>query len=100
MEPSSASITIQLPHIPEIARPRSLWTTLKDQFHMRGLEDDDEQDWWFASTAIPLIAATTAPLANVMSITALVMPWRDKIVLDAPLANGQLVQLGYSDPRW
>ena len=32
--------------------------------------------WWFASTAIPLLAATTGPLSNVLSIAALVTPWR------------------------
>ena len=37
-------------------------------FHMRPDDDDEPQDWWFCSTAIPLLAATTGPLANVMSI--------------------------------
>jgi len=34
------------------------------------------RDWWFASTAIPLLAATIGPLANVLSIAALVTRWR------------------------
>jgi potassium channel subfamily K len=38
--------------------------------------DEHEPDWWFASTAIPLLAATLGPLANVLSIAALVTPWR------------------------
>lgn len=32
--------------------------------------------WWFASTAIPLIAATFGPMANGFSICALVYSWR------------------------
>ncbi|KAK4660995.1 Potassium channel [Podospora pseudocomata] len=32
--------------------------------------------WWFASTAIPLIAATIGPFSNVLSIVSLVSPWR------------------------
>ena len=38
------------------------------RFHMRPADDDEPQSWWFCSTAIPLLAATTGPLANVMSI--------------------------------
>ncbi|KAJ5356105.1 Ion transport 2 [Penicillium concentricum] len=78
----------------------SLWEWIRSQFHMRPPEDDEPQSWWIASTAIPLIAATTGPLANVMSIVALVMPWRSKILShqDGPAANP--VQEGYPDPRW
>ena len=36
------------------------------------------RDWWFASTAIPLLAATTGPLANTLSIAALVTSWRNQ----------------------
>jgi hypothetical protein len=46
------------------------------KFRMRGYDDQDATDWWFASTAIPLLAATIAPLANVLSIAALVTYWR------------------------
>ncbi|KAK4541810.1 hypothetical protein LTR36_007342 [Oleoguttula mirabilis] len=46
------------------------------KFTLREWDDDEDQDWWFASTAIPLIAATIGPLANVMSIAALVTYWR------------------------
>ena len=38
------------------------------RFRMRPADDDEPQSWWFCSTAIPLLAATTGPLANVMSI--------------------------------
>ncbi|KAJ5413051.1 hypothetical protein N7465_005356 [Penicillium sp. CMV-2018d] len=66
---------------------------------MRPSEDDEPQSWWIASTAIPLVAATTGPLANVMSIVALVMPWRSKI-LSTDSAAGTSIQEGYPDPRW
>lgn len=46
------------------------------KFTLRPWDDDEEQDWWFASTAIPLLAATLGPLANVLSIAALVTSWR------------------------
>ena len=46
------------------------------KFTLRPWDDDEEQDWWFASTAIPLLAATIGPLANVFSIAALVTYWR------------------------
>ncbi|GAB7349089.1 hypothetical protein MBLNU459_g8042t2 [Dothideomycetes sp. NU459] len=46
------------------------------KFHLRPWDDDQEQDWWFAGTAIPLLAATLGPLANVLSIAALVTDWR------------------------
>lgn len=67
-------------------------------FRMR-LEDDDEpQDWWFASTAIPLLAATTGPLANVMSIAALITPWR--AAYDPDFIGQDSSATGYPDPRW
>jgi potassium channel subfamily K len=67
---------------------------------MRGYDDDDDTDWWFASTAIPLLAATMAPLANVLSIAALVTGWR--MSLDD--GKGGLLEefqgVPYRDPRW
>ncbi len=57
--------------------------------------------WWFASTAIPLVAATIGPLSNVLSIAALASPWR----LTLP-DNGQLPAgiddngVGITDPKW
>lgn len=50
------------------------------KFTLRDWDDDEEQDWWFASTAIPLLAATLGPLANVLSIAALVTSWRMCVV--------------------
>ncbi|KAI1640269.1 hypothetical protein F4809DRAFT_648060 [Biscogniauxia mediterranea] len=52
---------------------------------LRGKTDDLPQSWWFASTAVPLLAATQGPLSNVLSIAALVTAWK----LDLP-NNGQL----------
>ena len=46
------------------------------KFTLRPWDDDEYQDWWFAGTAIPLLAATIGPLANVFSIAALVTYWR------------------------
>lgn len=56
---------------------------------MRPHEDDEPKSWWIASTAIPLVAAAAGPLANVMSIVALVMPWRSKTIAreDGPAGN-------------
>ncbi|OJJ44369.1 hypothetical protein ASPZODRAFT_781006 [Penicilliopsis zonata CBS 506.65] len=80
---------------------RSLWRRLSTHFHMRPPDDDEPQTWWIASTAIPLIAAATGPLANVMSIVALVMPWRDTIIFDKPgPQDGTYLQVGIHDPKW
>ncbi|CAK4032143.1 voltage-gated potassium channel [Lecanosticta acicola] len=85
------------------------------RFHLREWDDDDEQDWWFASTAIPLLAATIGPLANVLSIAALVTSWRMCLVSDVSSSaeakacdwNGdtnalapQLMGHDFADPRW
>ena len=72
---------------------------------------EQEEGWWFASTAIPLIAATVGPLANVFSIAALVVSWRMSLVPggkdNEPNWDGDpstLVQevygFGFPDPRW
>ncbi|CAG7934899.1 unnamed protein product [Penicillium nalgiovense] len=78
----------------------SLWGRIRGRFHMRPPEDDEPQSWWIASTAIPLVAATTGPLANVMSVTALVVPWRSQILSYEDSTAGNLIQEGYPDPRW
>ncbi|OQE27767.1 hypothetical protein PENSTE_c004G05800 [Penicillium steckii] len=78
----------------------SLWDRFTRHFQMRPPEDEEPQSWWIASTAIPLVAAAAGPLANVMSIVALVMPWRSHIIskIDGPAGNW--VQEGYPDPHW
>ncbi|KAL4911352.1 hypothetical protein BDW74DRAFT_172814 [Aspergillus multicolor] len=67
---------------------------------MRPPDDDEPQDWWVASTAIPLAAATTGPLANLMSIVALVSPWRNNILWDRVGIDGTAVEVGFTDPKW
>lgn len=70
----------------------------KWKFHLRPDDDDQPQDWWFCSTAIPLLAATTGPLANVMSIAALVTSWRNNYDLANPGIDAD--STGFPDPRW
>jgi hypothetical protein len=76
----------------------------KHHLHMvklkfRADNDTDPADWWFASTAIPLIAATFAPMANVLSICALVVYWRNNVV-DPGNSLYQATSVGYKDPHW
>jgi len=81
------------------------------KFTLRPWDDDNEADWWFAGTAIPLVAATFAPLANVLSLAALVTSWRMCLVDDVDAAacpwdgnlNNILPDLNgtdFADPRW
>ena len=62
-------------------------------------KDGEESDWWFASTGIPLLAATLGPLANVSSIAALVTPWRQTNII-----NGERISdfngVPFDDPKW
>jgi potassium channel subfamily K len=67
---------------------------------MRPPEDDEPQSWWIASTAIPLVAAAAGPLANVMSIVALVQPWRNTIISRETGPAGIWNEEGYADPKW
>jgi potassium channel subfamily K len=78
-----------------IARVKKWW-----KFRMRGFDDDGERDWWFASTAIPLLAATIAPLANVLSIAALVTYWRMNIDNGQGQPGPQFKGVTYKDPKW
>lgn len=70
----------------------------KWRFHLRPDDDDQPQDWWFCSTAIPLLAATTGPLANVMSIAALVTSWRNNY--DPANSGIDADSIGFPDPKW
>ncbi|KAF2684059.1 voltage-gated potassium channel [Lentithecium fluviatile CBS 122367] len=56
-------------------------------------------DWWFASTGIPLLAATLGPLANVTSIAALVTSWREQIYIDGEFVP-EFDGVPFADPRW
>jgi potassium channel subfamily K len=62
-------------------------------------KDGSESDWWFASTGIPLLAATLGPLANVSSIAALVTSWRQTNYLDGSFVS-DFEGRPYADPRW
>ncbi|OCK86061.1 voltage-gated potassium channel [Lepidopterella palustris CBS 459.81] len=79
----------------ELSRPDRKKKWLKS----KRFKDDKEYNWWFASTAIPLLAATLGPLANVLSIAALVTYWRMNVFID-----GQFVAdfdgHPFRDPRW
>ena len=69
------------------------------KIHLRPENDGDgEQDWWWASTAIPLLAATTGPLANVLSIAALVTPWKNNYDPASPGVDSE--SIGFPDPAW
>lgn len=96
-------------------RRRSLVRTAEDRrkwwkFTLRPWDDDQEQNWWFAGTAIPLLAATIGPLANVLSIAALVTPWRMCLINGVDPAScpwdgvtNLLYDLDghtYNDPHW
>ncbi|KAF9693337.1 hypothetical protein EKO04_008648 [Ascochyta lentis] len=65
----------------------------------RKWDDGAETTWWFASTGIPLLAATLGPLANVSSIAALVTSWRQNNYLDGQFVS-DLFGVPYADPRW
>ncbi len=68
------------------------------QFRMRPEDDEEPQDWWFASTAIPLLAATIGPLANVMSIAAIITPWR--VYYEDDYEGQDQYTVGFPDPQW
>jgi hypothetical protein len=69
-------------------------------FKMRAFEDDEGVDWWFASTACPLLAAATVPLANVLSIAALVTPWRVDLSDGFGGTVPDFAGIPYPDPTW
>ncbi|KAL8673434.1 MAG: hypothetical protein Q9168_002138 [Polycauliona sp. 1 TL-2023] len=75
------------------------------RLHLRPDNDDDpprvqssNSSWWFASTAIPLLAATFGPLANVMSIAALITSWRNYFDVNSPGVDA--LSIGFLDPHW
>ena len=74
---------------------KQLW-----RFKLRPDDDEEPQDWWFASTAIPLIAATSGPLANVMSIAALITSWRNCYDPDYPGQDAYSYEHPVKDPHW
>lgn len=101
--------------IPTVGLQRIYHKTIKKvpDAHTRHLCNDTEDadpDWWFASTAVPLLAATIGPLANVLSIAALVSSWRVCLVPGVDPATcgwdghssllNQLEGVPFSDPGW
>ncbi|KAK5138603.1 hypothetical protein LTR08_000191 [Meristemomyces frigidus] len=85
------------------------------KFTLREWDDNEDEDWWFASTAIPLLAAAIGPLANVLSIAALVTFWRMCLVpgvdtqseatqclltVDVKQLARDLDGVTYRDPSW
>ncbi|KAI9796018.1 MAG: Potassium channel, partial [Candelina submexicana] len=92
--PSRASLRHapkESPASPPEPRTLQLW-----KFRIRRDEDDEPEDWWMASTAIPLLAATLGPLANVLSIAALVTSWRENYTDSGADADA----IGFRDPHW
>lgn len=67
---------------------------------LRAAEDDLPTDWWFASTAIPLISSTFLPLANLLSIAGLVVYWRNNVTDFETPSMRESTSVGYADPRW
>ncbi|KAK4202840.1 hypothetical protein QBC40DRAFT_338077 [Triangularia verruculosa] len=71
---------------------------------LRGRSDNLPQKWWFASTAIPLIAATIGPFSNVLSIVSLVSPWRltlpDNGTPFSDNRGSDDAAWGIPDPKW
>ena len=96
-DPTDASTITPQRATDEPAEPEVLGKQ-KWKFHLRPDDDDQPQDWWFCSTAIPLLAATTGPLANVMSIAALVTSWRNNYDPANPGIDAD--STGFPDPRW
>jgi hypothetical protein len=57
--------------------------------------------WWFASKAVPILAATIGPLANVLSIAAIVTSWRTQLQNNGELPEGaDALGVGIRDPHW
>lgn len=75
------------------------FTAFGGRLKLRPDHDDEPTDWWFASTAIPLIVATFAPMANMLSIAALVVSWRLNTTTDEPLTRYSTGEQD-PDPQW
>ena len=79
---------------------RKTHTHTLGKLKLRAADDDLPTDWWFASTAIPLIAATFAPMANLLSIAGLVVFWRNRVTNFSDPGLRQSTSTGYPDPAW
>ncbi|KAK4180847.1 hypothetical protein QBC36DRAFT_176740 [Triangularia setosa] len=82
----------------------AIQTVVGGRIKLRGQSDNLPQKWWFASTAIPLIAATIGPFSNVLSIVSLVSPWRLTLPDNgAPFSDNHGsddAAWGIPDPKW
>ncbi|EEA27257.1 Potassium channel [Talaromyces marneffei ATCC 18224] len=97
------NITFKAENEAEVYRSRWLWSLsqFREAFNdWQNGEEGQTQDWWIASTAIPLVAATTAPLANLMSVVALVTSWRNEVHPNQLDSQGRTLQIGLEDPNW
>ncbi|KAK7736531.1 hypothetical protein SLS53_006962 [Cytospora paraplurivora] len=56
----------------------------------------DPSRWWFASSAIPMIAGTLGPVASAFSICALVRPWRQQFPPGSDIDKAPFI----ADPIW
>ncbi|KAG9945838.1 voltage-gated potassium channel, partial [Aureobasidium melanogenum] len=70
------------------------------KFTLRSWDDDQEQDWWFAGTAIPLLAATMALVTSwrmclVDGVNPETCPWDGKSELLSDLDGHP-----FPDPHW
>lgn len=81
-----------------LSKQRTL-TAFGGRLKLRPDIDDEPTDWWFASTAIPLIVATFAPMANMLSIAALVVSWRLNTTTDDPVTRYS-TGVPDPDPQW
>ena len=103
-----SSRRISVPTLQRVQTGHRWW-----KFTLRPWDDDEEQDWWFASTGVPLLAATIGPLANVFSIAALVTSWRVCLLSGVEVEDAaQCIPHGgsvigpdleghpFPDPRW
>lgn len=82
----------------QLARARTK-TLLGGRLKLRPDDDDGPTDWWFASTAIPLLSATFAPLANLLSIAGLVVYWRSRVTTEDP-SERYNTSIPIPDPQW
>ncbi|TVY83020.1 Outward-rectifier potassium channel [Lachnellula suecica] len=96
---STANMDSSVSNVNSLQREDTI--TRLGKLKLRGKTDDLPQDWWFASTAIPLLAATIGPLANVLSIAALVSKWRVRLPNNGQLPEGtDDAGVDIADPHW
>lgn len=83
----------------DLTKTRTM-TLLGGMIKLRAKDDDEPSDWWFANQAIPLLSATFAPMANMLSIAALVVYWRNRVTTPDEPSTKFTLSVGYPDPKW